>query len=353
MIELEISAITARAHARQLHWLLERCREEDAGKAAIDEIQQIIVKAEHLADFSGIHAEDECCLQCQGGAVAQPSRRSWLYWFPSRRWLRLEAAWQLLHVADESLIAVAPDWMVLSRAPEIVVQAKRWLGPEDPRLNEVAALVTPAHRRAESAVTVSRVDRYTLAGLLHAIHYTWDRSYARARSFRHLLVTACVLLSVAMVALVAVGVISPPSLPMCTADPHPVCVSGSPSPTAGDVALVALIGAIAAGFSAVAGVANLRPLVDPYRTPIVQGLLKVPTGAFTAVLGVLAVEQALQASAGLPSSQGGMLFLAFVFGYSQQLVTRFVDTYGAQIRAGLAGQRTRGGTSQSCDHQGV
>lgn len=122
-----------------------------------------------------------------------------------------------------------------------------------------------------------------------------------------------------------------------------ICAAGFAGPTPGDVALVALIGAIAAGFSAVANVSKLRPLVDPYNTPVFQGLLKVPTGAFTAVLGVLAVEQGLQASAGLLSSQGGMLFLAFVFGYSQQLVTHFVDSYGAEVRSKLAGERSPAG----------
>jgi hypothetical protein len=79
--------------------------------------------------------------------------------------------------------------------------------------------------------------------------------------------------------------------------------------------------------------------VDPYQTPIWQGLLKLPIGAFTALLGVLAVEQGLDAGAGIPTSQGGILFMAFVFGYSQLILTRAVDTRGSQIRAGLSGQR--------------
>ena len=148
------------------------------------------------------------------------------------------------------------------------------------------------------------MQRYALAGILHAIHCTWDRGYARARSFRHLVVVATVLLTIGVAALVAVGVLWPHALPLCTSGTLRVCATGSTDPQPGDVALVALVGAIAAGFSAVAD-ARLRPLVDPYRTPIVQGLLKVPTGAFTALLGVLAVEQGLQAGADYPPPKAG------------------------------------------------
>lgn len=340
MIELEISAITARSHARQLGWLLDQCREDDVSKDAIDDIQHTIMQAEHLADLQDPHAEEDGCPRCVVRVNGPRRRRSLVDHLPSRKWLRFEAAWQLLHIADESLLAVAPDCMFVARAPEIAVQARRWLGPDDPRLAPITNLLRPGQ---EPATEVTRVQRYALAGILHAIHCTWDRGYARARSFRHLVVVATVLLTIGVAALVAVGVLWPHALPLCTSGTLRVCATGSADPQPGDVALVALVGAIAAGFSAVAGIARLRPLVDPYRTPIVQGLLKVPTGAFTAMLGVLAVEQGLQAGAGLPASQGGMLFLAFLFGYSQQIVTRFVDSYGSQIRAGLAGQRTRGG----------
>jgi hypothetical protein len=345
MIELEISAIAARAHARQLRWLLHRSAEAQAGahETAVDEIRDLLNEAEHLADMRvGAHIKEDRCVTCGNDGEARRNtgwrRRS------IRRWLRTEDAWQLLHVADESLVAIAPDAMVLARASEIDAQARRWLGPGDPRLQQIAPLLTSDRSQQQSEVSAE--NRYVLACTLHAIHYTWDRSYARARSFGHLLAVAVTLLTLAMMTLVGLGMLWPASLPMCTKGAEgarTICASGFPNSTPGDVALVALIGAIAAGFSAVANVTKLRPLVDPYQTPMFQGLLKVPTGAFTAVLGVLAIEQGLQATAGLSSSQGGMLFLAFVFGYSQQLVTHFVDSYGAEIRTNLAGERTGGG----------
>ncbi len=116
MIELEISAITARSHARQLGWLLDQCREDDVSKDAIDDIQHTIMQAEHLADLQDPHAEEDGCPRCVVRVNGPRRRRSLVDHLPSRKWLRFEAAWQLLHIADESLLAVAPDCMFVARA---------------------------------------------------------------------------------------------------------------------------------------------------------------------------------------------------------------------------------------------
>ena len=335
MIDTAMSAITFRAHAQRLRWSLERSEDDPTLKIGTERIRRIINRAEHLAGLPDRHDEEDGCPICRSSATAQPRRST------TRRWLNLEAAWQLLHTAEESLLTIAPDEVVLARAPSIDALAKRWLGTDDERRKQIARLL-PDNSAGVTSHVVSVGERCALETVLHAVHCTWDRSYARVRSFRNLVLTATVLLLIGVAGLVAVGYVWPQSLPMCTAAGAPVCATGFTGPTSGDVALIALIGAIAAGFSAVAGIAHLRPLVDPYQTPVVQGLLKVPTGAFTALLGVLAVEQGLQASAGVPASQGGMLFLAFVFGYSQQLVTRFVDAYGSEVRAALAEQQAHG-----------
>lgn len=262
---------------------------------------------------------------------------------PFRRWVHLESGWQLLHVADEALLAVAPAAMVLARGAEILVQARRWFGAGDPRVQRVSTILERhADDTAEHHVRLSRADRYALVSVVHAIHTALDRSYAQARSFRNILILAFLLLLTAVAALILVGLAWPTSVPLCSVgNPAvgrlPICPTGRTNPTGGDVALVALIGTIAAGVSAVAAVSSLGSLIDPFHTPIWQGLLKIPIGAFTAVLGVLAVEEGLDAGAGIPTTQGGILFLAFVFGYSQQLFTRMVDARGSRIRAGLAG----------------
>ncbi|MGF7238727.1 MAG: hypothetical protein ACQSGP_27785, partial [Frankia sp.] len=119
-----------------------------------------------------------------------------------------------------------------------------------------------------------------------------------------------------------------------------VCPTGSDHQSSGDVAIIALVGVLGAGASAVGAISTVRHFVDPYWTPIHQGLLKVPLGAIAAVLGVVSVEAGLEGGAGGATSQGGLLLLAFVLGYSQQLLTRIVDTRGSQVREGLSGERS-------------
>ena len=58
---------------------------------------------------------------------------------------------------------------------------------------------------------LSAEDRYAFVGLLHAVHQANDHSYARARSFRNIIMVAMVLLSLAAAGLVVAG--STPSNP--------------------------------------------------------------------------------------------------------------------------------------------
>jgi hypothetical protein len=58
-------------------------------------------------------------------------------------------------------------------------------------------------------------------------------------------------------------------------------------------------------------------------------LVKVTVGLWTAVLGVLAV--ATGAVVGIYTSLASILLLAFLFGYAQQAMTRFIDRKVADI----------------------
>lgn len=334
MIAVDISGVNAQAHAQQLRWVLSRCRDCDEGKNAqsLQQIDEVLGHAERLAGNAGAADDSE---------AAPPTRRR-----AGARWLRLEAAWQSLHVAEESLLTIAPEPMVRARGSEILSQGAAWFGADDARVRQVMTLVgqRPDSTGTSSHERLSMSERYTLLALLRAVHEASDRSHARIRSFRGILLTAFVLLVLAVGALILVGALAPTALPLCSSGPPEttrpaVCPTGGAAASGGDVMLVALIGGIAAGISAVAAISTLAPLADEYQTPILQGLLKIPIGAFTAILGVLAIEGGLDAGAGVPTSQGGILFLAFVFGYSQQIVTRMVDARGSQIRAGLTGQR--------------
>ncbi|MGF7238726.1 MAG: hypothetical protein ACQSGP_27780, partial [Frankia sp.] len=142
-----------------------------------------------------------------------------------RMWPRTERAWLYLHAADEMLIAVAPAPVVLGRLPELMSRAKQQLPPDDPRMAAMLAIYDEfGPRRATLAPHIDEpehprplgdVERRTLASVLHGTYSSSDRGYARARSFRNILVLATALLGLAAGLLIGVGAAWPHVLPLC------------------------------------------------------------------------------------------------------------------------------------------
>ena len=138
------------------------------------------------------------------------------------------------------------------------------------------------------------------------------REVTRVRSFRNLLVVCSIALTVAVAGFVLLAVLSPATVPMCF---HPegtvvcptrtVAVAGSASsPESGqaqqevdrvtratadswDVPLVALMGLIAAALAAATALRRIHGTSTPYSLPVAVALLKLPSGALTAILGLL------------------------------------------------------------------
>jgi hypothetical protein len=282
------------------------------------------------------------------------------------RWRRTERAWLYFHAADELFLSLAPDSVIISRLPEIYARAKHVFAPDDPRLSAVADLyrlhtAAPNHLRSAVSTTTDSTgeverdaetedtaatytlgtERRTLSSVLHAVYGASDRGYVQAWTFRNVILTGTTLLSLATGGLLAAGAVSPNLLPLCVkvSGDQMVCPAGGGSPSGGDILIVALFGALGAGISAISAISTLRHIVDPYLTPIHQGLLKVPIGALASVLGVMGVGSGVVTGIPVIDGQGAILFLAFLFGYSQQLLTRIVDERGSRVRQGLSGER--------------
>lgn len=96
-----------------------------------------------------------------------------------------------------------------------------------------------------------------------------------------------------------------------------------------DVFIVELIGAAGAAVSAVVSLSRSQSVEDPYMVHVAQAVLKVSLGGITAVLGLLL----LFAAPGFRlESQWQILSYAVVFGYSQQLFTRLIDSKGVELQ---------------------
>ncbi len=104
-----------------------------------------------------------------------------------------------------------------------------------------------------------------------------------------------------------------------------------------DLALIELIGLAAASISAAVTIRNLSGSSARHGLPVALAVLKLPTGALTAFLGLLLMRG--QFVPGLTSldTSAQILAWAIVFGYSQQLFTRLVDRQGQAVLESIRG----------------
>ena len=80
--------------------------------------------------------------------------------------------------------------------------------------------------------------------------------------------------------------------------------------------------------------------------PVALSLLKLPSGALTAIVGILLVRGEFIPGLSQLDNQPQILAYAFVFGVAQQIATRYVDERAQQLLTTVpskaAGDRARG-----------
>ena len=136
-----------------------------------------------------------------------------------------------------------------------------------------------------------------------------DEQYARLRSFRNVLITGAVLLSLLVLAMCLLGAQNPKVIPLCFNPSStstvaavnalqkvcPTSETANPNaPPRGDVAVVALMGVLGAALSATLAVQKLRGTATPYSVPVSLALFKLPAGALTAIAGLLLIKGGLR-----------------------------------------------------------
>jgi hypothetical protein len=177
-----------------------------------------------------------------------------------------------------------------------------------------------------------------------------DNQHAQLRSFRNI-----VLLSALVVTLlvgVTLGVVSwkPSVMPLCfpsevITDTEPIemedrqnCPTGDEkAPSGGDVLVVALLGALGGALAAAVSIRNLKGTSTAYDVPVALAMLKVPLGAFTAILALVAIQGDFVPGLSALDSQEQILAYALVFGFAQQVFTRLLDQRAQTLLEGLPG----------------
>jgi len=303
-----------------------------------------------------------------------------------------------LDAVEAEILRIAPPDYLRGQLPGLLAHAQLHLDAHDPRRIRVEAISErvdtedaaererEALERAEATRSswrrarggpgpasaehpfVRELDRSDQEAVVSAVRAASSESrwrVARLRSFRNVLAVASLVLALGAVGVAILGWSNLKALPLCFTPANVVCPTrtievpprqqrgslGEQSAasqaatddimrdkvTGWDITIVEVVGLLAAAIAAATAVRNVRGTSTPYGLPVALAVLKLPTGALTALLGLLLMRGGFVPGLSALDSPGQILAWAIVFGYAQQLLTRFVDTQAQTVLQGAAG----------------
>jgi hypothetical protein len=293
--------------------------------------------AQDLADTIYRHLEEA------RGAAAGSDRKG----VGLRSWLggaALERTASNLDAAEADLLRLAPITEVRAQMPNLIALVHDHLVPGDPRRIRLEEIDSRAGQSG-----VDEADRGTVVGAVRAASSAARREVVRVRSFRNVLLIAASLLALAAVGLAILGALDPDVIPLCfNPGDTVVCPTAETQVSGGgveavtrrttsswDLPLIELVGLIAAAVAAAAALSGIKGTSVPYSLPVALSLLKLPTGALTAVLGLLLMRGEFIPGLSALDTSGQIVAWAVVFGAAQHLFTRLVDQQAQTILEGV------------------
>lgn len=248
----------------------------------------------------------------------------------------VEQAFLHLHAAKGFLIDLLPPADVEALVPDVTTRLATALDRNDPRRVEA---------EAQLRTTDGPTRRAVLKQAMETAYDASDEQYVRLRDFRNIILLTALSMFLLTAALLTAVAIFPYAIPMCF-DPgvtaaaagqpaqqaFSVCPSGDQSrPGPGDILIVAGLGAIGGALGALVAIRNLRGTSTPYSVSTALAVLKGPSGALTAIIGMLLLAGGFVPGLTNLDSQRQILAYALIFGIAQQLVTRVADDRAQQI----------------------
>jgi hypothetical protein len=298
-----------------------------------------------------------------------------------------------LDAVEGELLRVAPSDYLVGEISSLLAHVQLHLRPDDPRRIRLEAIAERVIRDDEGLVNVrapttttdtessqasggmhngrhrpgrlTESDRQAIISAVRAASSESRWKVSRLRSFRNVIVISALVLAIAAIGMVVFAFRKPSALPICFTPSNVVCttsttpVSTGAQETAGgqqsaagqakadklmrdvasgwDIAVVELVGLIAAAIAAAAAVRNVQGTSTPYSLPVALAVLKLPTGALTALLGLLLMRGGFVPGLSALDSSAQIVAWALVFGYAQQLLTRLVDSRAQTVLEGAGG----------------
>lgn len=244
---------------------------------------------------------------------------------------QVEAAYGYLHAARTMVVDVFDDAEIAAEVPVAIARAQQTLHRDDPRRTMLDQVTSDSVALQRAFLRRTTEDSYD----------SLDCQHQRLRSFRNIILLLAMFIAALVVATVALVTTRPEYMPLCftprvtAAAPEAgngpaasqICPTGSGvgQPQTGDVAVVALMGLLGGALAAAVSIRGLRGTSTPYDVPVALSLLKVPLGAFTAMVGLVAIRGEFVPGLSQLDSQQQILAYALVLGYAQQVFTFALD----------------------------
>jgi hypothetical protein len=318
----------------QLQWMMEARKGWDArdqtAKATQDKATQDVVGAAIASAVKDQLAKAE-------SVITTPGPR-----FDIITGASVQAAQEYIDAAYVNLLRLAGGSHLRSLLPNLLMEASRHLAPTDRRLQALEDVAKKPHKTDEE---LSYADRNIVVASIQGAQLEAHREQMRVRSFRNVLLGVSTVIAIVAIIVAITGILSPTTFPLCFEPTFgttievacPLRQSGNLGPnesinrvtastvTNWDVPVVEFLGMLGATVAAAAGLQRLRGSADPFSLGVAVALLKLPTGAVTAFLGLLLIRAGTIPGLSALDSSAQIIGWAIVLGYSQQLFTRFVD----------------------------
>ncbi|MEU3189608.1 hypothetical protein ABZ686_02955 [Streptomyces sp. NPDC006992] len=256
-----------------------------------------------------------------------------------------------LDAAHNILLRLSELHDLVPMLPGALAFARENLQTDDPRRTRMEKIT----QRVSEGVSLDEEAREALLDAMGAARQVNIREKMRIRSFVYIVWWVMLGLTAIAIAVAVLGGISRGALPLCFTPEQsgvgrlavcPLDMARLPKDPArveetrkivtettrpADYLVVELVGLVAACIAATVTLRRMRGTTTPFGVPLTLALLKLPTGALTAVLGILLMRGAFIPGLTDLDSPGQIIAWAIVFGYAQQLFTHLVDNQAQSV----------------------
>lgn len=266
--------------------------------------------------------------------------------------MTLAVAQTHLDTAHSLLLRLTPVSELEALLPGLVCIVREHLSVTDLRRDQVEQI---EQQVVTSGQDLDAKKRELLIDAVGVARQSLLRENLRVRSFVGIVHGMSVVLAVIAITAAVLGAFFPDVVPICFGPMDNVgivCPTGDdPSRTddsnldsayssvakSRDYAVIELAGMGAAAVAAAVTLRKIRGTSTPYNVPVALALLKLPTGALTALLGLLLMRGSFVPGLTALDSSAQIIGWAIVFGYAQQIFTRLVDQQGQAVLDAVGG----------------